>query len=121
MRTEGMDWTMLYGRLTQQGVGKSRIDIGLYSILVPESERDKLSQKIIRNEISIRRFVNQSSYAMAGEIPWSDNFVDEETTLDLDGAEIKAYFPVTAYLRESKSGLKMAHDVNTFKKDIARP
>lgn len=120
MRSAGSDWVMLYGRATQQGIGKSRIDIGAYSVIVSETKADQLTEGIARNEVPMWRFVSESHHALAGEIPWNDNFLDERTRVTIDGVEIEIYFPVTVYLNESNSGLETARDVKMPSRTILR-
>lgn len=100
-------WVMLYGHLVQEGIEKSRIDISLYTIVVPEDSADGIMDKIRRNELFMPYLVAENHNVYAGEIPWSENYLDGIRHEEIDEDEIELYLPVSSYYQQTKSEIEV--------------
>jgi hypothetical protein len=100
------EWVMLYGYLIQEGIEKSRIDVSLYTIVVPEDTADSIMDKIRKNEL-ILDFVAENYNAYAAEIPWSENYLDGIRHEEIDGVAVELYLPVSFYYQQTKSKIEV--------------
>lgn len=107
------DWVMLYGHLSQKSAEKTRIDISLYTITVPEVKADISVEKIHANELYLPTLITENPYVMAGEIPWSENYRDRQE-------EREVLLPVSTYSRESKVDLEITNRAYVPSKKIAQ-
>ncbi len=117
---DGKEWAMLYGHLVQEGVEKSRIDISVYTIMVPEAIVDIVSEKIESNELFMPYLVAENHYVFAGEIPWSDNYLDGFRHEDIDGDEVELYLPVSSYYQQTKSEVDIVSHAYMPSKKLAQ-
>jgi|GEM_PF-2635383 hypothetical protein len=116
----GKEWVMLYGHLTQESNEKARIDVSVYTILVPQDVADKFVEKIKRNELSMLHFVSENHYIMAGEIPWSSNLDSDPIYEGINGEKIEIHLPVSVYYREAKSDLEITNHIYFPSKKVAQ-
>lgn len=100
------EWVMLYGHLVQEGMEKSRIDIGVYTIMVPEDSANDVMDKIKRNEF-MPHLLAENYNVLAGEIPWSENYLDDIRREKIEGSEVEIYLPVSEYHQETKSEIEI--------------
>lgn len=114
------EWVMLYGHLVQEGIEKSRIDISLYTIVVPEDRADGLMDKIRRNELFMPYLVAENHNVYAGEIPWSKNYLDGIRHEEIDGDEVELYLPVSSYYQQTKSEIEGVGHVYVPSKKLAQ-
>lgn len=114
------EWVMLYGHLVQKGIEKSRIDISLYTIMVPEDGADIIIGKIVRNELFMHYLVAENYNVYAGEIPWSENYLDGIRYEEIDGVEVELYLPVSSYYQETKSEIEVVRRVYVLSKRLAQ-
>ncbi|WP_028844911.1 NACHT domain-containing protein [Thermodesulfovibrio thiophilus] len=106
---DNTEWVMLYGHLFQEGIEKSRIDISLYTIIVPRDSARRVIRKIEKNELDLFMLVSENHNVYGGEIPWSENYLDSTITNDMSGDNIELYLPVSYYSRETKSKIEVLH------------
>ncbi len=117
---DNSEWMMLYGHLVQKGIEKSRIDIGLYTIMVPEVSADSIMNKIRSNEPFMPFLVAENHNVLAGEIPWSDNYIDAIRYKNIDGDEVELYLPVSSYYQETKSEIEIVRNAYVLSKRLAQ-
>ena len=113
------EWIMLYGHLVQESSEKSRIDISLYTIIVSEDKSDGIIEKLGRDELYMH-LITENSYVIAGEIPWSDNYLDTTREEEIDGENTEIYFPVSSYSRQSKTALESSDSICVISKRLAK-
>lgn len=114
------EWVMLYGHLVQEGIEKSRIDISLYTIMVPEDSADDIMDRIKSNELFMSYLVAENHNVLAGEIPWSDNYIDAIRHKNIDDDEVELYLPVSSYYKETKSEIEVVRHAYVPSKRLAQ-
>lgn len=119
IETDGTEWIMLYGRLSQKSAKKSQIDIDVISYLLPKRELMNFVQKFKEQGSFINNYNFDNHYLFAGEIPWSNNVIDDVVTTELNGNKIEIYMPVSSYFRDSQSEFEINSNVYFISKRIA--
>lgn len=114
------EWVMLYGHIVQEGIEKSRIDISLFTIMVPEKIVDTIADEIRRKGLHIHYFVSENNNVFAGEIPWSDNYRDVMEYEDINGKEVELYLPISSYYQETKSEVEIVRRAYMPSKRLAQ-
>jgi hypothetical protein len=117
---DNSEWAMLYGHIVQEGTEKSRIDIGIYTIMVSESIADSTIDKIRRNELSMHYLVAENSNVWAGEIPWSKNCLDGIRHEEIEGKEVELCLPISTYHQETKSEIEIVGHAYVPSKRLAQ-
>lgn len=114
------EWVMLYGDLVQEGIEKSRIDISLYTIMVPEDSADVTIKKIRSNELFMPSLIAENYNVFAGEIPWSANYIDAIRHEDINGDDVELHLPISLYHQETKSKIQVIRNTYVPSKRLAQ-
>ena len=121
IENDSSQWVMLYGHLVQEGGDdKSRIDISLFTLMVPKEKADRVVEMIQNNELRLHYLVAENHNVFAGEIPWSDNYLDGVRYEDIDGDEVELYLPISTYYQETKSQIEIVDHAYVPSKKLAQ-
>jgi hypothetical protein len=101
LANDGHEWVLLYGSINQESSNDAQIRIVVDTLLVDKKFEDRLID-YLENQWFMNE-VPSYSYLFSGEASWSNNILNEETTITYGSEEqnIKVVFPYYMFSWES--------------------